>query len=323
MVRRVEAIEAEITSRGPGAMDLLDDQVRKERGRSLPDWPEWCWYPSACAEALTDDRPDQARMVAAIGAWRQGRSIYRVDPLTAAALADTELPDEIPALTLLELPEWGLYLTGMRTDPPVNGVFVHLDWSFDRRRPELWIVVDVGELEETFLLLALPVFLDHPSLADSLAAAVTQAGPSTPEPGEERITLDTRTVLPGVHGTGDLLGIVRPVVAVLLYLCSAAPDVVDPDRPDARPRRARARGGQPRVWEVGYRISTAIRQPRTTDAAGDGQHRAPEAHLRRAHWHTYWVGSRAEPDQRRRELRWIQPTLIGTGKLQTSVRDLG
>ena len=101
-------------------MDLLDGQVRKERGRSLPDWPEWCWYPAACAEALTDNRPDEARMVAAIGAWRQGRSIYRVDPLTAAALADTELPDEIPALTLLELPEWGLYLTGMRTDPPTK-----------------------------------------------------------------------------------------------------------------------------------------------------------------------------------------------------------
>jgi len=85
--------------------------------------------------------------MAAIGAWRQGRSIYRVDPLTAAALADTELPDEIPALTLLELPEWGLYLTGMRTDPPVHGVVVHLDWSFERRRPELWIVIDVGEME--------------------------------------------------------------------------------------------------------------------------------------------------------------------------------
>ena len=99
------------------------------------------------------------------------------------------------------------------------------------------------------------MFLDHSSLADSLAAAITQAGPSTPEPGEERITLDSRTVLPGVNGTGDLLGIVRPVVAVLLYLCSAAADVVDPDRPEARPRRAGARGGQPRVWEVGYRIS--------------------------------------------------------------------
>lgn len=32
----------------------------------------------------------------------------------------------------------------MDTDPPLNGAFIHLDWSFDRRRPELWIVADVG-----------------------------------------------------------------------------------------------------------------------------------------------------------------------------------
>ncbi len=106
MVRRVEAIEAGITSGGPAAMDFLDEEVRKERGRRLPDWPEWCWYPAACAEALTDNRPDQARMVAAIGAWRQGRSIYRVDPLTAAALADTEASRRDPHPDPLELPEW-------------------------------------------------------------------------------------------------------------------------------------------------------------------------------------------------------------------------
>jgi len=212
----------------------------------------------------------------------------------------------------------------MPTVPPVNGVFVHLDWSLDRRRPELWIVVDVGEADafDQGMLVPVPLFLDQPSLAASVTEAVSQTMPGPAASGADVARSNAGRLLPGVQAAGDLLGIVRPVVAVLLYLCSAQADVVDPDRPGARPRRAATPAEGPRVWEVGYRISTALRHPRTV-AAGAGHHRSPEAHLRRAHWHTYWVGSLADPDQRRQELRWIQPMLIGAGQVRTALRDLG
>lgn len=317
-MHRVEAIEAGIAQRGPGIWDDLEFVRAEKDAHRLPEWPAWCWVPSAAALAFTE-REDWARIVAAVGAWRQGRSIYRVEAETAAALADTDLPDEIPAQALLELPEWGLYLTGMDTEPPLNGAFIHLDWNFTRHRPELWIVADLGG--ELDLLVSVPLFLDHPSLTASLEHAIRTAGPAEPQ-SDDVVDLDASDFLPEGDDYRSLLGIVRPIVAALLYICSTEPDIVDPDRPGARPRRAARPAAQPQVWEVGYRISTALRQARIDHGAQEGHHNSPVAHLRRAHWHTYWMGPKSDPDQRRTELRWISPVLVGSGQLLTTVRDL-
>jgi len=60
---------------------------------------------------------------------------------------------------------------------------------------------------------------------------------------------------------------VRRVVAAVLYLCSAEADVIDPDRPrrchDGPWRPARPQG----VWDVGYRLATAL--PRARSEAAD------------------------------------------------------
>lgn len=319
IVRRVEAIEAGITQRGPGIWLDLDFVRSEKEAHRLPEWPAWCWVPSAAVLAFTE-RDDWARVVAAVGAWRQGRSIYRIDADAAAALADTDLPDAIPAQVLLELPEWGLYLTGMDTDPPLNGAFIHLDWSLDRRRPELWIVADLGG--ELDLLVSLPLYLDHPSLTEALQQAIRTAGPAAPPPDGDVIDLDASSFLPDAQDYRSLLGIVRPIVAALLYICSAEPDIVDPDRPGARPRRAARPAAQPQVWEVGYRLSTALRKGRLDHEAQGGHHNSPVAHLRRAHWHLYWVGPKSDPEQRRTELRWVSPVLVGSGDLLTTVREL-
>lgn len=61
------------------------------------------------------------------------------------------------------------------------------------------------------------------------------------------------------HELDELLGVVRPIIAAFLYICSTEPDVVDPDRPGARPRRAARPAEKPQVWEVGYRIGTALK----------------------------------------------------------------
>lgn len=319
IVRRVEAIEAGITQRGPHIWnDLEFVRVEREQHR-VPEWPDWCWMPSAAARAFAV-REDWARVVTAVGAWRQGRSIYRIDADAAAELADTDLPDEIPVQTLLQLPEWGLYLTGMNTDPALNGAFVLLDWSFDRRRPELWIIADLGG--ELDLLVSLPLYLDHPSLTESLRQAIETAGPAEPPPDSGPIELDASTILPDAEDHPSLLGIVRPIVAALLYICSADPDVVDPDRPGAKPRRAAQPAPRSQVWEVGYRLGTALRKARLDHEAQGGHHNAPVAHVRRAHWHLYWVGPKSDPEQRRTELRWISPVLVGSGELLTTVREL-
>jgi len=84
-------------------------------------------------------------------------------------------------------------------------------------------------------------------------------------------------------GVAQLVALARPLLAAVLYLCSGEADVIDPDRPGAVPRRAMAPGDAPRVWEVGYRLATALRRAWLGADDHGGSHAGPRAHLRRAH----------------------------------------
>lgn len=103
------------------------------------------------------------------------------------------------------------------------------------------------------------MYLDQPSLTASLEQAIKTTGPGEPQ-SDDVVDLDASEFLPDAEDHRSLLGIVRPIVATLLYICSAEPDIVDPDRPGARPRRAARAAATPQVWEVGYRIGTALRK---------------------------------------------------------------
>jgi hypothetical protein len=94
------------------------------------------------------------------------------------------------------------------------------------------------------------------------------------------------------------------------YICSEGADIADPDDPAWRPmRRTRTPAKRTRQVAVGYRIGTALRHARVGGAGRGGTHASPAAHLRRAHWHHYWVGPRN--GERRLELRWIPPVAVG------------
>lgn len=65
------------------------------------------------------------------------------------------------------------------------------------------------------------------------------------------------------------------------------------------------------VTEVGFRIGSALREYRMSQRAsahGDGTVRP---HVRRAHWHRYWVGPMS--GERRLELRWLEPIFVNPG----------
>lgn len=67
---------------------------------------------------------------------------------------------------------------------------------------------------------------------------------------------------------------------------------------------------RPWVWEVGYRVGTALRAARAGVGHDHGaSHASPRAHLRRAHWHHHWVGPLGSPE-RRLELRWHPPVVV-------------
>ena len=57
-----------------------------------------------------------------------------------------------------------------------------------------------------------------------------------------------------------------------------------------------------------------------------GTHASPRPHIRRAHWHSFWVGKRDQPDARSVTLKWLPPIPVnvqGVEDLTTTVRDVG
>ena len=205
--------------------------------------------------AANNPRAGDIAMLAALAAWRQGRGIYRVDPELAEALASTYLDGDLPVDVLYRLPEWCVYISGIGAE-----AYAHLEWDVTHRRPELRLLLSA---EEGWLSVA--VHLDRPTLAEAIESMLDQARANAVHFGIEARLPD--------DAVAQVMALARPVVAAVLHLCSADADadVIDPDRPGAVPRRAMEPGEAPRVWDVGYRLATALRRARL----GAGDRRVP------------------------------------------------
>jgi len=112
----------------------------------------------------------------------------------------------------------------------------------------------------------------------------------------------------GLHGDAyravkqaipEIVSSLSAVVSLVLYMCSQAADYSG-EKP-ARPRYKKTRKGlryfppnSPHVWDVGVRIGAALRsafaKAESTGRTGEGGRAKPRGHIRRAHWHSYWVG---------------------------------
>lgn len=98
------------------------------------------------------------------------------------------------------------------------------------------------------------------------------------------------------------------------YLCSANSDITAVYSPTAEKRRNNAKRRSQATWhEVGYRIGAELRNyNRVKYEHGEKTGRTVRPHMRRAHWHRFWVGPR--DGERRLVLRWVAPTMVNVDK---------
>lgn len=298
----------------------------------LRDIPSWCPMPGMfpgiyLAHKYGDDTFAQHRGMAesmqTMYLWRAGKGVYRFAPDLYDALVAQPLKGDLPNEVLFRLPEWAVYIEtpGMVYDhTEIYGFIGHLDYNIFTRQPHLqFAIFERGSIE--------PKMTGFPLGKGGVAE------------GYERALAEVQKLygnqIVKKHSKADTyIPIIESMVQLLLYLCSEEPDMPEIEHPD---KRRTFSGGvrapaDPQAWNVGIRIGAALKKaaassvasptattvdslsespdnPSSDDHGIEQPGRArPRAHIRSAHWTTYWTGPRS--GRQTPILRWIPPLPI-------------
>lgn len=285
------------------------DEFYKSRREAGELWPEWCGLPMAAVYAIITqgadmitamgimrERPNDLPKLTAALLWRRGKAVYRPDKALVDELyVGDDMSMEVPSEILKQLPYRCIYIEypfRLSLDKTALGCFVWLE--ADRRAPS------IVELRLLFLMsndniINIPLKLEGKTLGDGLSL----------------LTVDGI----GFVISGQMLAAVRQAVSIALYICSEAADVetrAEAPTESHIPRSFMANPNAPTVWDVGVRIGAAIRAhrnaPDATPTPTGSSHASPRAHVRRAHWHSFWTGPR--DGERKLKLRWLSPIFV-------------
>lgn len=262
---------------------------------------------------------NEGSVLTALAAWRLTQGIYRFDEELYAELIDTPITGDLPCDVFFSLPEWCVYVETpqMRSQ---KGFFAFLEHN---NAPDaykdffLYIIRDVnGSLSQFPIPLSkaplLQIITDMRNYDDS-------EGQFTP--GKDDHELHEQ---------------VRPMLSLLLYLCSVNAEIGTGTKRPIRPQPVKTKEGprmfppdRPTTWDVGCRLGAVLRHAKQkpevpqeevatpADQSDVDPRVSPRAHIRRAHWHTYWFGPRDEPEKRSVKLRWLPPVAVNVEGLES------
>ncbi len=303
------------SARYPNAWSLSLDW-RQDRGKDLPNWPDWCffpmsgWYAAICdhhrIQQLNPGLASEVSKLSCLGAWRYTQSIYKLDPTIQDALTKTTPIGNIPVELILQMPEWCVYVEtpGLQYClQPLFGFFAFLEWDANTERPELRLEMDTVDIEGNDQLLSTVLHIGNWSIEECVERAKRESIKQAKIAGglfEEDFLPDNWVEMQ----TTELL----PILSLLLYVCSNGVDYPNSDRPSYPDEKKTKKRGwtpfpatKPRIWNLGKKTGDAIRQA----FESKGSTTSPSPHIRRAHWHTFLSGPRSEPQKR--VVKWIPP----------------
>lgn len=328
-IRRLHGYLRTVERRRPGVWAKLAEARGLRNGGAA--WPVWCHLPLARTleianrdGALDAAQYSEVGVVGGLAAWRLTKGLYQYDPTLLRALWETPIKPnaDLPADIFYRLPEWCVYLTTpgyeMTDGTPLLGFFAFVDYELDGQA-QLRVLLDTGLAGRD--LIGVGLYLMHREMSRCIEA--------TYEAASYQVALhrDRERLREELEVTRSISDSVLPsVLSLLAYLSIAiqSHEIRDfhgtgrlPRRPQGVPVKKGIRifaPEQPSVWSVGYRIGPALRAAMETQAAEEGRgghtiedRRSPQGHIRRAHWHTYWTGSRSEPDKQEAIVKWLPP----------------
>lgn len=273
---------------------LVEAAYRIKATMSAEQWPNWCFIPRNVWVNIIDefrkgylDREENLPMVMqshVLCTWRYGQGIYEFDPELLAALTDSNAPGKLPADVLLRLPEWCIYVptSGLTFyGHELYGFFASLDYTGmdvdDHDVPCLEITADTSDG-----LLSVPLPIDNCTIPEAFERVVAFYRRYADDGGMMNIdSVDFELLEKNI----------QPLISLLLYLCSDAPEIENRKTPGTSPFRVQAKkvkGGfkwfpaaGPTVWSVGVEIGETLRKAGYSGGGGSkaGHHKRPHIRL--------------------------------------------
>lgn len=291
---------SQVEAHYPNLWSLADDLQRHLR--SSVGHKEGCVFTKAEAEAVALRLPGDKLFcspvaLGALVAWRPTKGIYRFHSALYNAVATTDLTGDVPSDLLMRLPGYAVFVEApglIFFDQEILGFWAYLSSAAKQSALELVPLFADGTAH------GLSVPLGHHPVSDLTRMAVqAQFGQSGVEYSPTNEEWDR--VNAGLSA----------MLSLLLYLCSEKPDVDGwtPPTPQVKffgTKRRWLQAKEARMWEVGLRLGAALdlAKQREEEAPAVGAGGAVRPHIRRAHWHSFWVGKRGEQTI---SLRWLPP----------------
>ncbi|MEV6340941.1 hypothetical protein AB0M12_40255 [Nocardia vinacea] len=259
--------------------------------------------------------------------WRRHRVVYRVHPGLADSLLDTDTRTAVPCEVFARLPHPDPFVV---FPTPVPAPVARSSFSSPLVEPPVFVGMLVTAMTEYEQLCSTADPQAH-QLSVALASRIHYEG-QPPSHDESVIYVP----LSGSHSIDDLIELLSRyesfgefaredqrrvynlALSLLLYLCSDHRDA-RAHRPEAakRGRKTSRKDKAQTIIDMGFDVGPALHAARrdshsdNTTASGGPTVRA---HLRRAHWHTYWTGPREAPTP---EVRWLHPILVNRHRGQS------
>lgn len=246
--------------------------------------------------------------------WSLFKQSYRYDDDFFQMLMYETDGKEVPVSILKSrLPFPAFFIDNRFTDADgcqYRGVYVSL--IMDRPEcPELgmFFVEDTGESDYKYCLI--PLYYGDKNI-DELREMRNQEFFQTPKVHDD-VNPDTMDQM------------VKGVINAVLYLCADNKEVtVKKVKTDQTVKSGPAKNKKKTVKstsnEVGYRIGSVIRKTKTiyvheeeqeTSSESSVKHKKKTPHIRRAHLHHYWTGSKKNPEERKLINVFLPPQYIG------------
>lgn len=253
--------------------------------------------------------------------WQRTRVVYRVHPGLAVSLADTDPNSAIPCEVFTRLPHPDPFVAFPTPIPAPHGAS-----SGKLAEPAVYVGMLVTGLSRS-LTMCSTTDPDLCLLNVSLVGRFRYIGQREQEFREysvripclgDRYTVDEMidtagrfmaTTDPEARENGAQRNAFRLAVSMLLYLCSGQSDIGA--RTAVAPgKKTRRQGSVPSTvidvgFDIGPKLHAAGQAAAATANSGNGSR--VRAHIRKAHWHTYWTGPK---DKQVADVRWIHPILV-------------